>query len=673
MKQLYLTLFAVLTIVAGANAQAKKLVLIEEFTNASCGPCAAQNPAFNTLLNGNTAKVVAIKYQADFPGYDPMNEQNPDDVEARYTYYVPNVGDRGVPTAIIDGIIPDQSYANGVGLWANAYEGAPAGFNQNVINYASGLSTPLELSMDHQVSTDWDSVYVTVKLKNVGQTILNANNEMRWTLVAVEKIIQFPYAPGTNNETKFESVMRAMYPTAGGAILPGTLGAGDSIVTTLGLKLPSYIYDIRQLAMVGYVQNNTTKAVVNAAISQPKPIVGPVMDGSVTSRTTFPSAFCVSKFTPKVRVKNDGNTDITSFTAAIILSGITATKDWTGTLAPGATVDVDMDEFTATESGNINAFFELRNVKGGAAREVNSLNNGTAPVRVAIMLAEPVGTSFATTLEDDEVAGIPTNSVYTGVTAPGFIFRVCDNRVVGEDRNLGAFGRSGNSIIVNFYQWNPANTGPSAQLTWESVDLTDAEDAWITFDHAHAQYVDASTPLTNDRLKVRISSDCGATWADVWDKAGANLSTAQATDSLYVPWYGEWKADSVNVKQFIGKKIFVQFQAISDWGNMLYIDNINVVGKPKSVSAPSPFDGSISVYPNPSTGPVNIEMNLEETADLTITVHDMTGKLVTVLQDQNTYNQGAHLLTWEGAGYQGMYMIKVKSAKGESTHKVTLF
>jgi hypothetical protein len=38
-----------------------RLVLVEHFTQASCGPCASQNPALKTLLDANNTKVVALK------------------------------------------------------------------------------------------------------------------------------------------------------------------------------------------------------------------------------------------------------------------------------------------------------------------------------------------------------------------------------------------------------------------------------------------------------------------------------------------------------------------------------------------------------------------------------------------------------------------------------------
>jgi hypothetical protein len=80
-------------------AQSQRLVFVEEFTQASCGPCAAANPAFNTLLSANSSKAVSVKYQVSWPGTDPMNAQNPTEVASRVAYY----GVSGVPDARMDG------------------------------------------------------------------------------------------------------------------------------------------------------------------------------------------------------------------------------------------------------------------------------------------------------------------------------------------------------------------------------------------------------------------------------------------------------------------------------------------------------------------------------------------------------------------------------------------
>ena len=69
------------------SAQSQRLVLTEEFTQASCGPCASQNPSFNALLHANEDKIMSIKYQTSFPGVDPMNVDNSGEVQNRVNLY----------------------------------------------------------------------------------------------------------------------------------------------------------------------------------------------------------------------------------------------------------------------------------------------------------------------------------------------------------------------------------------------------------------------------------------------------------------------------------------------------------------------------------------------------------------------------------------------------------
>jgi hypothetical protein len=62
-------------------------------------PCASQNPTTNALINANPTKVVALKYQVNWPGVDPMNAQTQTWVGPRVSYY----GVTGVPATKVDG------------------------------------------------------------------------------------------------------------------------------------------------------------------------------------------------------------------------------------------------------------------------------------------------------------------------------------------------------------------------------------------------------------------------------------------------------------------------------------------------------------------------------------------------------------------------------------------
>ena len=109
--------------------QAPRTVLVEEFTQASCGPCAVQNPGFEAVLNANTSNVVSIMVHSWWPGFDPMYNDNTVDADARIYYYaVQNVG---VPYATVDGV-PIENDCNG-------YTGAPACLSQDDVDAATML------------------------------------------------------------------------------------------------------------------------------------------------------------------------------------------------------------------------------------------------------------------------------------------------------------------------------------------------------------------------------------------------------------------------------------------------------------------------------------------------------------------------------------------------------
>ncbi|MGB3084177.1 MAG: hypothetical protein WBB21_05640, partial [Saprospiraceae bacterium] len=89
MKQLYFLFFLFFVLNINTDAQAPRRVLVEEFTQASCPPCAVYNPGFHKIIftPGNETKVSLLCYQTSWPGSDPMNAQNPTDVANRVTYY----------------------------------------------------------------------------------------------------------------------------------------------------------------------------------------------------------------------------------------------------------------------------------------------------------------------------------------------------------------------------------------------------------------------------------------------------------------------------------------------------------------------------------------------------------------------------------------------------------
>ncbi len=234
----------------------QRLVLLEHFTQASCGPCASQNPALKAVLDANQGKVIAIKYQTSWPGVDPMNAANPTDVQARVTYYTVS----GVPSSRLDG---------------NVYSGAPGGVTNTLINNRFGVASPTDVKVNYRIIDNAapinDSMALEVKVKAF--SAIPAGRKLH--TVAIERSIEFATAPGTNGEKKFEYVMKKMFPDGNGTNLPA-MAAGDSVTYKFKWSLvrtngsPVY-YDLGQAAAVAFVQNNSTKEVNGAGYDAPKP------------------------------------------------------------------------------------------------------------------------------------------------------------------------------------------------------------------------------------------------------------------------------------------------------------------------------------------------------------------------------------------------------------------
>lgn len=256
MKKNLLSTFALCIAVFGFAQAQQRLVLVEHFTQASCGPCASQNPALKAVLDANADKVIAIKYQTSWPGVDPMNAANPTEVASRVSLYQVS----GVPNSVMDG---------------NFYKGAPSGINNTRINQRYNTPSPISLDVkyfiiDNAAPTN-DSMVVYAKVKAIDA--LGQNHVLQ--LACIEREIEFATPPGSNGEKKFEYVMKKMLPDASGTPLPA-MAAGDSLEFSYKWSLvrangTDAYYNLGQAAAVGFVQNTTNLAVLQAGYDEPRP------------------------------------------------------------------------------------------------------------------------------------------------------------------------------------------------------------------------------------------------------------------------------------------------------------------------------------------------------------------------------------------------------------------
>jgi len=317
MHKITLLIISILFVASPLLSQTQRLVLIEEGTNASCGPCAAQNPAFDALLDQNRDKITAIKYHWYFPGYDPMHLHNVGENNARVAYY----GINGVPTAVLDGVIP-----SGAGF---GYPGAPSGFSQNLINQAYAVPSPFSIDLYHYLSAAQDSIHVVMRITAAQAITGNYKAQM----AVIEKVINFANAPGNNGEKTFHDVMKKMLPNHLGTSIQASWEQGDYIILRESWKLAN-IYDMDELGVVGFIQENGTRSVKQAGNSEPEAFA-PLhnTDAAIYNLTNLTATNCSGDYTPVITLANYGTNPLT--TAEIVYSvngGSQLTYNWSGNL-----------------------------------------------------------------------------------------------------------------------------------------------------------------------------------------------------------------------------------------------------------------------------------------------------------------------------------------------------
>ncbi len=294
MKKYCLVISVLIALSISVFGQTQRFVLFEEFTNASCSPCASQNPAFDNLLTINAAKCTSIKYHTSWPGTDPMYTHNPTDCGTRVTYY----GVSGVPYAVMDGTPVSGSN----------YLGAPSNTTQAKIDAEYAITSPFELSINQRLSSGNDTLYVTM----LGKATAAVSGVLAAHCGILEKHIHFATAPGTNGEKDFYNVMVKMMPTAAGTSLPTSFQVGDYFVIEYAWKLAN-VYNINELSVVGFIQNVQTKAVFQAANTSSTPISGVYQnDLELSGLNNVLPSYCEPSFTPQFSLRNNGSVPISS-------------------------------------------------------------------------------------------------------------------------------------------------------------------------------------------------------------------------------------------------------------------------------------------------------------------------------------------------------------------------
>ncbi len=251
------------------NAQSQRITLVEQVTSASCGPCASQNPAFNSLLLQNKDNnVVVVKYQRGGGNYvDHMWNFNSYDTDQRIASYY---GSFSFPQVWIDG----------------QFIGLPNSVSQTTLGDAKAIPSSFDIEVTKQLNAANDSLFVTGSVTYIDDFEAPDDNHLRAFFVVIEKEVQYDQAnpPGTNGELDFKWVMRKILPAFSGEIMGhGLSGTEHDFEYAYGIDLSEI--DPNELEVIAFVQRYGTKEVMQAATTdvptQPTAIQETMVDNEI--------------------------------------------------------------------------------------------------------------------------------------------------------------------------------------------------------------------------------------------------------------------------------------------------------------------------------------------------------------------------------------------------------
>jgi len=602
MKKLLLSSLSVAALSIGSlQAQVAQMPFIEHFTQASCGPCASQNPTMKTTLdNYGTAGTdyVKISHQVSFPGVDPMNASFPAGPSDRRAHY----GITGVPATSLNGTADDFPNTE---------------VTTATLTAATALTTPYSITAT-QTWNSATSLDLTIDVNNVTSSPISSANKIYVTMIEDE--VTYQTAPGSNGETAFQFVMREMYnattgatgATTGAAI--GTIAANGTQSYTLNLtSLPSNIADLNEVSFAIYLADDAAaigaaQTIFQAAKTTPGNVPG-LLDVSTSTNSSAGAGYCDLSFTPVIDLTNNhASLAVTQAVVEYNINGGTAVQQtFNGNLTTGQSTTIT---FPATNliAGSSTVNYNVVSINGGnsyspgavtmSPESFNKLNaTGSAvPVSEGMESAPLIaGTGYSRTLNTAIFdAGTITEPLFSILDGPSYNYGA-----------IGGFAASDRSIRFRFY--NIPNGG-EVKLVMQKVNL--AANSQLQFAHAYRQYNAGS----DDRLEVHASTDCGATWTSVFNKSGADLSTLAPSTTQYVPGASaDWSTTLVDLSAFDNTNdVVLRFTGTGNDGNNLYIDDINVGSNLNaSVTEASLNNSELAIMPNPVVDNMTVNFTTE--------------------------------------------------------------
>lgn len=401
------------------------------------------------------------------------------------------------------------------------------------------------------------------------------------------------------------------------------------------------------------VNQNTTAQLIAKMGNCPPPPPTQALDAATQAILTPKVQSCGTTFTPVMTLWNNGLNALTSCTINYkIDNGTPQTYSWTGNLASTAKVNVSLPSVTTTAGTHSFTCFTSNPNAGTDANTSNDQKVSTftasstvltTPLTEGIEAATFPPTGWLVTNPDGGKTWARTTAAKKTGTASMWM----------DNKNYTVNGE------VDYFTSNP-------------VDLTQVTSPALSFQVAYRLLTNpTSSPNWSDTLAVEISTDCGATWTNVYKKFGVPLTTATPSYSstAFVPTATQWRLETISLSSFASaNNALIQFRHTTDYENNMYIDDINLMGG--TTTNDMDLSSYVAVFPNPSSGYVNVNIGAIDLGMVSVKLYNVMGELI-------AENSGDAAVTRNmnfdlSAQPDGVYFVEIKSDNAQTTKKIIL-
>jgi PKD repeat protein len=309
--------------------------------------------------------------------------------------------------------------------------------------------------------------------------------------------------------------------------------------------------------------------------------------------------------------------------------------------APATSSDPSPGAVTYATAGTYTATLTVTNAFGSVTRSILVDVDGRA-------------LPFAETFDNSTT--LPRG--WTKVTPSSYAWTLVDNIV-------GRTGVASRAIRAPFADDDKRGERPAVYTP--AINLTGVASPKLLFDLAYGPVADVAGGVTTyvDSLRIQVVDACsGTVLGNPYSKGALNgLATSASTPNYFVPASGsDWRQESVDLTPYAGKVVILRFIGYNDYGNHLYLDNIQVGNALLSLTSAANTVG-LEAWPVPTPRGTSLNLRLPAYAgSVDLRLVDNLGRVV--WQQQLTQSGTAIERTLSLPFAPGLYNLLYTPASG---------